>query len=316
MPPKKQPEVSDEGFNESMKNNGFNEKTLKILADNEFTDENSLKLLAKNPEAIEELELSLQQRLLLKEYVCRCGSAVATSADTGKLHDVMSGILGAQGGHQPTAQLPGVLDPQAYIQGGCVPKKYLDIIDYINMIPPMADEQVVCEDGGVAMVLKSGAKRPPLDSVSVEEWALANTRIMNELMKDSDVFCLSDYMAYTIKTCQLFKQFDRSSVLQFDREYRYLQSVYKFRWGTDTPHLHTTHLRPKTIAGNNARQFPSTQNRAFKHRQSSEVCRLYNTSKGCHFAGNCKYVHKCNYAGCSELHSRAHAHGTDEQPKD
>ena len=334
MPPKKQPEVdatAKQDFEEKLKNKGFSEKTIQTLAENEFTDDKGLQLLGSNPDEIEELGLSLQQKLLLKEYVATghgaAGAAIGSTSQP--LHNVMGGLLaGAQlpgpvGSQKPTQQpLPGSMDPQVYLQGGCMqPKKYLDIIDYINMIPPMADEQLMCEDGGISMVVRSGAKRPPLESVTVEEWCLANTRIMNELMTDNDPFCLSDYLAYTVKICQLFKQFDRTSVLQFDREYRYLQSVYKFRWGTDTPHLHTTCLRQKSLGHFSAQRSSSTQNRATKPRQSSEVCRLYNTIKGCHFAANCKYIHRCNYTGCTESHSRAHAHSVgqdanNEQLKD
>lgn len=310
MPPKS---ADKSKFADDLTSKGFNDKTIKELSDNDFVDEKGLELLAKTPAAIDELELSLQQKLLLIDFVGATANPAASGTTVSKLQDVMGNVLAGENAAKiATGQppLPGTMDPNVYLQGGLSLEKtkFLDIIDYINMVPPMSDEKVVCEDGGVCMVVRSGTKRPQLEHVAIEEWALANTRIMNELMKGSEAFCVPDYMAHTIKICQLFKRFDRHSVLQFDREYRYLQSVYNFRWGTDNPFLHTTCLRPKTQGYASVGKLPGDRNRAVK---SSELCRLYNTEKGCHFATNCKYVHKCNYAGCSGTHSRAQAHGTE-----
>ena len=80
------------------------------------------------------------------------------------------------------------------------------------------------------MVLRCGSRRPQLVSIPVEEWTIAKSRIMHELMNPvRDVsFSMFDYVAYRIKICQLFKQFDTTSVLKFDREHGYLQSSYQF----------------------------------------------------------------------------------------
>lgn len=317
MPPKKQPSAEEAEFGERLKAEGFTETTIEALVANGFVNAVSLKLLGKNPEAIAEIaeDLTLQQKLLLKEYCAP--AAAATAATTGQLHDVMGGMLAgatSAGGQQQSelqGAMPGVLDPKVYLQGAYNSnKKHLDIVDYINLIPPMVDEHCVCEDGGLSMLVRTGPKRPSLDTVTVEEWCLANTRIMNELMTSTqdNSGIITDYMSYTVKVCQLFSKFDKTSVLQYDREYRYLQTLYNFRWGTDTPHLHTTCLRPKYLAPFSSQRSSGAQSRPGKPGQSSEVCRLYNTLKGCHFADNCKYMHKCNYPGCTENHSRAHSH--------
>jgi hypothetical protein len=216
-------------FEEELKGKGFNDKTIKTLGENDFID--------KKAAAISYLEISLQQKLLLKGVVG--ATAIPDTHDaaggmSGKLQDILGSLLAGEKPAAPASQqsLPETMDPSVYLQGWFSQEKtkYLDIIDYVNMIPPMSDEQVVCEDGGISMVVRSGTKWPQLENVSVEEWALANTRIM-----------------YTIKMCQLFKQFDRHSGLQFDRKYMYLQSLYTFCWGTDTPFLHIPCLRPKAL---------------------------------------------------------------------
>ena len=111
------------------------------------------------------------------------------------LHGVMSALLG---GTQPLSTRPGTqpvgcMEPQIYLQGGCNAKqKSLDILDFVNMVPPMVEEQII----GEKMFIRSGSKWPQLDSLSVEEWSLANTRIMHELWCSGvcNSLSLSDYI--------------------------------------------------------------------------------------------------------------------------
>jgi hypothetical protein len=315
MPPKKQPTPEEAEFGDRLKSRGFTEATVVALADNGFVNDEGLKLLGKNPDAIETIQVTLQQKLLLKEHcsaVFAPMAAAAAAATPGSLHEVMGDVLA---GSKQQPEPPGVIEPNLYLQGVYnSDKKYLDIVDYINLIPPMVDEHCVCEDGGLSMLVRTGPKRPSLDTVTVEEWCLANTRIMNKLMTampHADTSFLTDYMSYTVKVCQLFSKFDKISVLHYDREYRYLQTLYGFRWGTDAPHLHTTCLRPKYLPPFGSQRSSGASSRSVKARQITEVCRLYNTIKGCHFADNCKYMHKCNYPGCTESHSRANYHKAD-----
>ena len=58
----------------------------------------------------------------------------------------------------------------------------MDIVDNVNLVAPMVEEQVLVDSGGVEMVVRNAPRRPKLASVSVEEWCLANTRIMDKLM--------------------------------------------------------------------------------------------------------------------------------------
>ena len=80
----------------------------------------------------------------------------------------------------------GIFDPHVYLrQGEPVNSKFtvMDIVDNVNLVPPMVEEQVLVDSGGVEMVVMNAPRRPKLASVSVEEWCLANTRIMDKLMK-------------------------------------------------------------------------------------------------------------------------------------
>ena len=92
------------------------------------------------------------------------------------------------------------------------------------------------------IVRQSGVSRPKLEDISVEEWSLGNVRIMHTLFEKSQLCgsAVKDYMAYTAKASELFRAFERTSILQFDREYRAMQAQHGFRWGTDIPHLHTS----------------------------------------------------------------------------
>lgn len=172
------------------------------------------------------------------------------------------------------------------------------------MVPPIIEEQVVCEDNGAQILFRTGAKTPPLESVAIEDWCLANSRIMFELLECGalDITSVKDYIAYTVKICDLFRNFERVSVLHYDREYRHLQSAYLFRWGTDTPHLYHTCLRPKSLKPRSA----NYEN--VRGHKGPELCKLYNTLKGCHYGGQCKFIHACSEPGCHEYHSRAYAH--------
>ena len=125
-----------------------------------------------------------------------------------------------------------------------------------------------------------------------------------------------DYLSYTTKICQLVQRFNLISVLLYDREYRKLQSVHSFRWGTDVPHLQSVHLQPRQ-----QRALPHSQGKGSLPNGSKPapqqgpftldgktICKLFNTKGGCRFQ-NCKYAHECSQPGCHQSHS-AVAHQT------
>ena len=200
------------------------------------------------------------------------------------------------------------LDPRAYLhnhpEGGSV--KFLDIADFVNLVPPLLEEQVLSEGNGTELVMRSAARKPKLQNISIEDWCLANTRIMDEMYSSGRLnnHSIRDYMAHTMKICELFRVYDRVSVLQYDREYRYKQACTNFRWSTDIQHLLNVHLLRKpvlqSVLTRQARQrvpfTPATE--------SNEVCRLYSSGRGCRFGTQCKFAHICSEPGCKLPHPR------------
>ncbi len=58
-------------------------------------------------------------------------------------------------------------------------------------------------------------KQLKISAVTTEEWCLVNTRIM-EVVVGHNPAVYKDYMAYTIKVCELFRCYECVSVLQYD----------------------------------------------------------------------------------------------------
>lgn len=305
-----------EDFKKTLDEAGFTEATIKTLLENDFSSVDSIKLLANEPESVlSELQLSMQQRLLLKNYVGSTNHSdnltqqSSAGVQPGGLHGVAQVLqeLGGAGQGIGSAAGPQHADPQIYLKGTGSKINFLDVLDFINFVPPLQEKCVLEADGIEMLVRNVGNKRPKLEDVSIEEWTLGNVRIMHELYNDGKLSdCgLKDYMSYTAKICELFRAFDRPSVLQYDREYRLLQACHNFRWGCDVPHLHTVHLRLKQ-----APEVASTTQRPAR----VPICKLYNSETGCHYR-KCKYSHLCNQPGCYKPHPRYAAHLAQDEPK-
>lgn len=312
--------MADFNIDEWAREYELEESTIAALAEKGFKSRRSLSKL--NTELIKKefaRAMVIAQQLLLSEAVealqgprmqstSQAGASGAATSVPTMLQDVLSGNNGAEPNEAAHSSMPGITqDPQIFLKGGCNKVKFLDIVDFINVVPPMAEEHVMCDDKNTQVLFRTGSKRPALETIAIEEWCLANTRIMYALSQTADqVFDMHDYMSYTVKICDLFKHFEKSSVFQFDREYRHLQSVYGYRWGTDTPHLHTTCLKPKFRPSRF--NYHGKSNLGNVKSADREICRLYNTFKGCYYGNNCKFTHKCSEPGCGQTHSRAHAH--------
>jgi len=310
---------------------GFDEASIKELNAKGFRSVEDLSLLTEDETAIGELSLSLAQGLLLKREVRKAKAEAGQHAQkehveqqcvpshveqqyAGATKTTLAQVLGElkSDGSQPAAMVPTTqpADPQIFLQGGCDPRttKVYEIIDYIHLIPPVTEEQVLSEQGDVQFVYRNAPKKPKLQTISVEEWCLANTRIMDLLMQSAS-FPVQDYMSYTMKICELFKHYQRQTVLQYDREYRHLQARHAFRWGTDSPHLHTLHLRLKPPSSSTSSSVPLLYSRSqgSRHR-AAQVCYQYNSRAGCSYGESCKFSHVCSEPGCSVQHSRADHH--------
>ena len=88
--------------------------------------------------------------------------------------------------------------------------KFLDIADFVNLVPPLLEEQVLSESNGIELVMPSAARKPKLQNISIEDWCLANTCIMDEMYSSGRLnsHSIRNYMAHTIKICELFRVYD------------------------------------------------------------------------------------------------------------
>ena len=108
---------------------------------------------------------------------------------------------------------------------------YYDIVDFVPGVVNIK-ERFILPGGDGRVVFESGPERPKLESVSPCQWGAANARIMYKLISEGS---LKQYLAYTVKICQLGQRFMWNTVLMNDRQYRELQATLNFHWGVDCP---------------------------------------------------------------------------------
>lgn len=179
---------------------------------------------------------------------------------------------------------------------------YYDITEFIPGYL-VERERVEVPGSGGKLIFETGPKKPILHKVSINQWGMANARIMHRLVESGSLQGrgISDYLAYTVKVHQLATRYEWESVLLYDREYRQLQANLRFGWGVDVKHLSDVHLfekRPvppplpkvKTNAGGIRNIDP---------RSSREICIKFNRGQ-CNFH-HCKFSHVCSI--CYEDHT-------------
>ena len=200
--------------------------------------------------------------------------------------------------------------------------KPLRIPDFVSRIRPQEEEKVLTTDAGqqTKLTLSLGQKKPKLESLSVEDFAIANTRIFYELLSsrrlasDSD---LRDYLSYTIKIFELARKYTWESVLRYDDEFRIVQHTYGYPWSHDNSHMHEIVLFPRWAAGNLSNPTRSSGSGIRQNASATppalsvlsvtgeEICRNFNRTKGCQ-KKDCKFAHVCNRKvgnqACSSLH--------------
>lgn len=54
--------------------------------------------------------------------------------------------------------------------------------------------------------------------------------------------CVNDYLSHTSRIYRLVSSYELVYVFMYDREYRRLQNLQKFRWGTSVFHLAEEYL--------------------------------------------------------------------------
>lgn len=205
-------------------------------------------------------------------------------------------------------------DPQIYLQAAASGKSspsYYDITEFVT--GNVEEEIVVGGNGSQQVILKSGPKKPKLESVTLAQWSVANLAILYRLLGDGklDASNILDYLSYTTKICQLVQKFNLVSVLMYDREYRKLQASHGFRWGTDIPHLHSVHLQARPVKQSGQYSGKGHTGGSGNHTRSSYqgpittdgkvICKLFNSRGGCHYK-DCKFVHQCSQPGCQQKH--------------
>ncbi|MEW8561399.1 MAG: hypothetical protein AB2541_04815, partial [Candidatus Thiodiazotropha sp.] len=206
---------------------------------------------------------------------------------------------------------PSWSDPQIHIASatGKSASTFHDICDFV---PHSIEEDVVVGGEGEQKLIKSGPKKPRLESLTLSQWSVANLSILYKLVNEGKLLgpSLMDYLSYTTKVYQLVQRFSLTSVLLYDREYRKLQATMNFRWGTDVQHLHTLFLQPRPNSGtqgnptNVQKKGNINQSASSKPRldRRIDICRNYNSDKGCSY-DQCRYKHKCILPGCGQAHS-------------
>jgi hypothetical protein len=221
----------------------------------------------------------------------------------------------AQGPSAPTGTLSWQ-DPQVYIKHLTTQKlapTHLDITDFVSAFGGANVEEVVSDTGSGQLIYKSGPAKPKLESISQNQWSLANLAILYKLIEDGNLAQdnMLDYLSYTTRVHQLLFSHDQASVFLYDREYRRLQNVHKFRWGTDIPHIQAVFLRPRVTRPQQQQQYQQKRptqggirnsNQTTYTSQGKEICRNYNSFRGCRLA-MCGFEHVCWVKGCHQKHS-------------
>ena len=221
------------------------------------------------------------------------------------------------GGQQP----PAITDPEIFLhlasQKG--EAEYYDIVDFV---PGEINkrESVIGSTREFELIARAvNSRQSKLFSVTPQQWSAANSAIMARLIQDGLLggTGVNQYLNYSYKVSELGQMYTWQSVLQYDRQYRILQSRLSFAWGTDISHLRTTTLTPKPVqqsavhgrGANNRGHGPRTGKGggsevapAKKDNFNAQVnlCRDYN--RGNCQRESCKFVHRCGVTGCFERH--------------
>ena len=133
------------------------------------------------------------------------------------------------------ASLPAIsrpdLDPTIHLAPRRSAGKSLEVIDFVNISMSDELEHLVSDMGGSTLVLKSGPKKPKLESLSVWQWVVGSLRIHDQLCRTGLLPGEEsrDYLAYTIKMLELNGRFDWVSIMAYDKEYRSFQCQYGFK---------------------------------------------------------------------------------------
>ena len=174
--------------------------------------------------------------------------------------------------------------------------EYHDIVDFVPITGDTPQsEQLLSSDGGGDVVLRTGPRKPKLETISQMQWTAANARILAKLLIDGKLASenVAHYLSYTVKIALLSQRFTWQSVLFYDREYRRVQSAYHFPWGSDVQHLVSVHLIPRYETKHTPSREKTSKFSTNATSNTQGICKLFNHSK-CTYGDQCRYSHKCN----------------------
>ena len=197
--------------------------------------------------------------------------------------------------HASTTEM--FLKPRAIPKG----EKPLLIVDFVTHIVPQDEEETLGNQGNAKIVVTYGPKKPKLETVTMSQWVVANTRILYALLSEGKLAsqtAIQQYLAYTVKIMELSAKFDWKSILMYDNEFRKLQAIYNLSWSFDSTHLHTVMLQPIFKPNPPTKSTPHSipNSRAAMANFTSDgriICRNFNGQKGCTLH-SCNFAHVCN----------------------
>ena len=185
-----------------------------------------------------------------------------------------------------------------------IPKgeKVLRIVDFLATLVPTDDERTISDNGISRLVISYDQRKPRLESVTLSQWVVADTRIFSTLLfagKLPTARDVKDYLAYTVKVMELGSRYVWESVLKYDDEFRQLQAAYGYPWSYDSHHLlgvtlvskqaaKSKPVQPNNISSSSVSGFISKFNA-----QGKEICRNFNRPKGCSLP-SCLFSRECN----------------------
>ena len=209
----------------------------------------------------------------------------------------------------PKGQTEGTMQQEFDPYGlgyGTKANKYRDIRDYITTIA-QCDENVTI--GGLSF--KLATSKVPLSKIHMPQYMEAAMNIFRELIVIDKLppDGVLGYISYMSKIAAFAEDFELTSVLEYDHQYRKLQSEQGFAWGSDSSYLMQKHLRHRFTVQKRSSAKP--QQAPFDPASKSPVCLKWNSPVGCN-------IHPCSYAHvCVKCFSRGHTAQThiNIQPK-
>ena len=152
---------------------------------------------------------------------------------------------------QRNQEWPGHQDNTAemFLKPGKITKgeKPLLTVDFVNNIAPQDKDETLENQGNAKIFVTYGPKKPKLESVSVQQWVVANTHIFYTLLSEGKLaskVSIRDYLAYSIKIMELSSKYEWKTILLYNNEFRKLQAIYGFPRGFNSTHLHVAMLQP------------------------------------------------------------------------